>query len=320
MSTYKRILGALTAAVVMAAAVAQPVLAQSNPASGLRISPTRAEVTAEASSTAEAKFNIKNVTGGRVTMKAKLNDFDPQDDGSPKPLKENETNAASIRSFITLPGDVVLEPDEALDVVIPIIIPVGQAPGSYYGVVLFQGVPLVEGEAPGQVSLTGSVGGIVLVSVPGEVKESMQLVSVKAGRLTPGQTNEVRLSNVFAQPFDRVQVRVKNTGNSFLKPFGKVTVTDWRDKVVGSYEMNDTDPKANVLPNSQRVFTDTIKDIKTPGRYTVSAGIAYGQGGDVLTQQITVWYLPIWVVVVAVLVIAAAVFAVLRLLKKAPRK
>ncbi len=322
MKLFRKVFGVVAPILAVTTLSFAPAGAQSsgNPASGLRISPTRAEVTVEQGSTGEAKFNIKNVTGGKVTMKARLNDFDPQDDGSPKPLAEDQSNAASIRSFITIPADTDLQPDEAVDVSIPISIPANQAPGAYYGVVLFQGAPVNEGETPGQVSLTGSVGGIILINVPGQIKESMQLVSVRAGRLTPGQNSEVRLSNVFAQPFDRVQIRVKNTGNSFLKPFGHISISDWRGKEVYGYELNDTDPRANVLPNSQRVFTNEIKGVKLPGRYTISAGVAYGSGGDVLTQKVTVWYLPVWVVAIAFVLIALAIFGLMRLFKRAPRR
>lgn len=321
MTAFRRVMAAFTSVIAVVAATVLPVGAQSGgSASGLRISPTRAVVSVEKGSTGEAKFNIKNVTGGTVTVKAVLNDFDPQDDGSPKPLAEGQSNAASIKNLITLPADLTLDADQAVDVTIPIAVPENQAPGAYYGVVLFQGLPVSAAEDSGQVSLTGSVGGIVLISVPGEIKESMQLVSIKAGRATPGSNNEIRLSNIFAQPFDRIQIRVNNTGNSFLKPFGKVSVTDWRGKEVAVYEMNDTDPRSNVLPSSQRVFTDEISGVKLPGRYTITAGIAYGDGGDVLTQKVNVWYLPVWLVIVGVVVVALVVFGLMKLFRKAPRR
>lgn len=320
MTVFRRVAAVIASATVLAATTVSPVVAQGGPASGLRISPTRAEVTVERGAAGEAKFNIKNVTGGTVTVKAVLNDFDPQEDGSPKPLREGENNAATIKNFITLPADINLTADAAQDITIPIVIPENQAPGAYYGVVLFQGLPVQESDTPGQVSLTGSVGGIILVNVPGDIKESMQLVSIRAGRTTPGSNNEVRLSNIFAQPFDRIQVRVNNTGNSFLKPFGKVTLTDWRGNEVAAYEMNDTDPRANVLPASQRVFTDEIEGVSIPGRYTITAGIAYGDGGDVLTQKVSVWYLPVWLVVAVIVLLALIVFGIMRLVKRAPRK
>jgi hypothetical protein len=84
--------------------------------------------------------------------------------------------------------------------------------------------------------------------------------------------------------------------------------------------MNDADPRANVLPNSQRVFTNPIEGVKMPGRYTIAAGIAYGNGGDVLTQKVNVWYLPVWVVVTTIAVIALLVFGLMKVLNRAPRR
>lgn len=318
MTAISKAVGIIASMIIATAATVMPVSAQGT-SSGVRISPTRAEITVEQGGAAEASFNIKNITGGPIIVTAELNDFEPTDDGSPKPLSEGQTNAASIRNFITLPGDIELGIEQSIDITIPINISETQAPGAYYGVVLFKGVPR-GGVDDGQVSLAGSVGGIILVNVPGEVSESMQLVSVRAGRLTPGTGSEIRLSNVFAQPFDRVQIRVNNTGNSFLKPFGKVTITDWRNREVSSFEMNDINPRANVLPQSQRVFTNSISGVKMPGRYTIVAGITYGSGGDVLTQKINVWYLPVWLVAVVVAVLALIVFAAVKFINRRGRR
>lgn len=319
MTAFRRVISAIASAIVLTAMTVTPVRAQENTgASGVRISPTRAELTVNQGDSSKAEFSIKNVTTAPVRVVAELNDFEPQENGSPRPLADGERNSASLKDMLILPQDRVLEPNEEYISEVFINVPGTQAAGSYYGLVLFKAVPL-SAQGPGQVSLTGSVAGIILVSVPGEVTESMQLVSIKAGKRTDG-SDEIRLSNIFAQPFNTVQILLKNTGNSFLKPYGRVSVTDFRGKEVANYELNDTDPKANVLPNSTRIFTDSIEGVKTPGKYTIEAAISYSNGGDVLTQKVTVWYLPIWTVVLAVLIVGAAVFGVMRLLRKKSRK
>lgn len=298
---------------------ARPVGAQENTgASGVRISPTRAELTIEKGQSAKAEFTVKNVTSSQIRVVAQLNDFEPQDNGSPKPLKDGEYNAASLKDMLILPEDRVLQPDEEFSSEVFVNVPNSVAAGAYYGLVLYKAVP-VGAQAPGQVSLTGSVAGIVLVNVPGEVSEGMQLVSIKAGRRTEG-TDEIKLSNIFAQPFDSVQVLVKNTGNSILKPYGRVEVKDYRGNVVAQYELNDTDPKSNVLPDSRRIFTNQIEGVKLPGKYTIEAALSYSNGGDVLVQKVTVWYLPLWVVVLSVLAIAAIVFLIMMTLRKRSRR
>ena len=319
MTAFRRVMSAIVSAVALIAMTATPVGAQDNTgASGVRISPTRAELTINQGESSKAQFSIKNVTSSQVRVVTELNDFEPQEDGSPRPLQDGEHNAATLKDMLILPQDRVLEPNEEFVSEVFLNVPSTAAPGAYYGLVLYKAVPL--GTAgPGQVSLTGSVAGIILVNVPGQVTESMQLVSIKAGKRS-GVTNEIRLSNVFAQPFDSVQVLLKNTGNSFLKPYGRVIVKDFRGNEVANYELNDSDPKANVIPNSRRVFTDKIEGVKTPGKYTIEAALSYSNGGDILTQKVSVWYLPIWVVVLTVAVVAALVFAVMRMLRRKSRK
>jgi hypothetical protein len=320
MNSIKKYFGILATVLSMSTLVLSPVMAQSPApgASGVRISPTRAEETVKQGESSQAKFTVKNVTSTQVKIVTELNDFEPQQDGSPKPLKTNEHNAATLKDIVTLPADKVLEPNEETDMSVTLNVPANQAPGSYYGLVLYKAVPLGE-QGPGQVSLTGSVAGIILVNVPGQVSESMSLVSIMAGKRT-GSSTEIRFSNIFAQPFDNVQILLSNTGNSFLKPYGRVMVKNMQGKQVAVYELNDTDPKANVLPNSKRSFTTPIKGVSTPGKYTIEAAISYSNGGDVLTQKISVWYLPVWLVAFVVALVALVVFAALRTFKKKSRR
>jgi hypothetical protein len=320
MNSIKKYVGVLASVFSMSLLTFAPAIAQSPApgASGVRISPTRAEETVKQGESSVAKFSVKNVTSSQVKIVTELNDFDPQEDGSPKPLKADEHNSATLKDIVTLPADKILEPNEEADMAVTLNVSANQAPGSYYGLILYKAVPLGE-QGPGQVSLTGSVAGIVLVNVPGQVSESMSLVSIMAGKRT-GSSTEIRFSNVFAQPFDNVQVLLKNTGNSFLKPYGRVIVKNMQGKQVTAYELNDTDPKANVLPNSKRGFTTPITGVKVPGKYTIEAAISYSNGGDVLTQKVSVWYLPVWLVAIVVLVVALVVFVVLRAFKKKSRR
>jgi hypothetical protein len=319
MTGVKKFVGIVASVLSMGTMVLSPVIVSAQGASGVRVSPTRAEETVNQGESSTANFSVKNVTGAQVKIVAELNDFDPQDDGTPKPLKINEHNTATLKDIVTLPADKILEPNEEASMPVVLNVSSTQAPGSYYGLVLYKAVPLGE-QGPGQVSLTGSVAGIILVNVPGQVSESMSLVSIQAGKRTAGSSTEIRFSNVFAQPFDNVQIMLKNTGNSFLKPYGRVVVKNMQGKQVAAYELNDTDPKSNVLPNSKRSFTTAIQGVKVPGKYTIEAAVSYSTGGDVLTQKVAVWYLPVWLVAVVVVLVAAVVFAILRMLKGKSRK
>ncbi len=105
-----------------------------------------------------------------------------------------------------------------------------------------------------------------------------------------------------------MSVVIKNTGNGFSKPFGRVSINRGNKEVQG-YEFNNSDPKGNVLPASTREFEDSLKGMKMPGRYTVAAQIAHGSKGEVLIASTSFWYLPTWSLVALGVVTGLALLA-----------
>ena len=78
-------------------------------------------------------------------------------------------------------------------------------------------------------------------------------------------------------------------------------------KQVYSYELNNSTPRGNILPKSSRTFTDEVKNISKPGRYTATANVSHGTGGEVITQKVSFWYLPVWLIVTLLVLLAAIV-------------
>jgi hypothetical protein len=77
------------------------------------------------------------------------------------------------------------------------------------------------------------------------------------------------------------------------------------DKQVYNYELNNATPRGNILPKSSRTFTDELKNISKPGRYTITASISHGTGGEVIVQKVSFWYVPVWLlVIIAVLLVS----------------
>jgi len=110
-----------------------------------------------------------------------------------------------------------------------------------------------------------------------------------------------------------VITRLKNVGDIHVQPFGKVQVKNMFGKVVKEYELNSTDPRANILPDSTRKFEDAIAKPGRGwfGRYTISANIGYSQGsGDLISSNSTFWYLPLWFIILVIVLIVAVVAAV----------
>ncbi len=278
-----------------------PINAQSNAGSGsgLSVSPTRYEYTIDPGKAEKLSFTIKNVTDATVIARATVNDFE-SDNTSGEPrilLDQNQKTASSVKPFLSGLDDLTLQAGEKKTLDVFAQIPADYPPGAYFGIVRFVAIPANrEAGAPNQVALTASVGSLVLIQVPGNIIEKIKLKNIQ---IINGDTSR----RFFTSAPDSIAVTVTNEGNGFAKPFGKVTVTGPGGEAF-NYEMNNTNPRSNILPNSTRVFKDPVKKLTRPGRYTAAANISSGQGGEVLVVKTSFWYIPRWFMIAIVVTIA----------------
>jgi hypothetical protein len=153
--------------------------------------------------------------------------------------------------------------------------------------------------------LTASVGSIVLITVPGNLREQVQVNGLKVYR-------GARSGTFFIKPPTSIGITISNFGNGFVKPFGTVEVHDVFNKTIATYQFNNPKQPGNVLPNSQRTFQNNIKGVNKIGRYTVLASVSYGNGSQVLTLKKNFWYVPLWLVVILLAILAALIFLAVR--------
>jgi hypothetical protein len=309
MTVHAKRISVLTLGLVFTASVILGVTSigraqQTNPTggSGLSISPTRTELRIERGKSDQVKVSIRNVTKGAIVAKPFVADFESDNEtGEPKLLTDQKNhNSASIFNFVKGLSDVPLAPGESKDLTYTVNIPNDATAGAYYGAITYRAVPANQATTEnggGEVALTANVASLVLVEVPGEITEKIQITSIKA--LANGKGG-----SVFAHAPTKAAITIKNLGNSFAKPFGTVTVTNMSGKQIYSYEINNVTPRSNILPKTGRTFTDDIKNINKPGRYTITANVSFGSGGDVISQKSSFWYIPTWLMVIlAVLVV-----------------
>lgn len=317
MNSIKRLLTGvmiLALGVTLAPQVSQ-VFSQSSPdnGSGLSISPTRTELRIEQGGSDVVKLNVKNVTAGDIIAKVFVNDFNSDDEtGEPKIIiDENaESSSSSIKPFLSNFVDIELAAGEDKSFDIDVNIPEGTPAGGYYGVIRYASIP-ADSNAPdaGQVSLTASVGSIVLIEVPGDIREQVQVRDVLVYRKNVAGT-------FFTSKPEEIGVRINNQGNSFSKPFGNVSVTGPRGNQVASYELNNSEPRANILPDSTRVFKNVFEGVSFPGRYTVTSSVSFGNGSEVLIQKKSFWYMPFWAILSLIAVLILLAFAIRFVVKK----
>jgi hypothetical protein len=312
MLKIKRLLAGLVSLLLIAMATPMAGAQSTNglpTGSGLSITPTVSEFTIKPGDSNTVKITLKNVTVDNVTAVSYLNDFVADNaTGNPKIITDpNVHSPNSLRNFIVGLQNVPLQRDEQKNLTVGLQVPANTPPGAYYGIIRYRAVPE---NSPlqsngGQVSLTASVGTIVLVTVPGKLREQVQLSAVHVYR-------GARDSSFFVTKPDKIGVEIRNLGNGFEKPFGTVEVQNTFGKVVGTYQFNNPQQLGNVLPNSSRTFTSPFNKINKIGRYKITANVSYGNGSQVLSLTKTVWYIPAWLAIALAVVILALLYLVFR--------
>lgn len=299
MSFWRKILAVVAVPVVVTGmSGAALVSAQTTTGSGLNISPTRHELRINPGGKEQIKITIRNVSGVDIVARVEVNDFTSDNvTGEPKiDTDTSQKSGASIREFLKNVTDLNLKKDERRDVTIDVEVPANAVSGAYYGVIRYSAVPVSQdSQAPGQVALTASVGTLVLLEVPGNITDQIQ---VKSAKVLSGSGDNQKSGTFFTKRPTQVAITIRNAGTGFSKPFGKVDVTGMGGRLAYSYELNKNEPKSNILPNSERVFKDDLKNIRWPGRYTVTANLSSVNGGQLVTYSVSFWYMPIWALLI----------------------
>lgn len=295
---------------------------QTNSASngnGLRISPVRFDLTIEPGKSETISVYIENITDSPATLKAVVNDFTASSDESGNPrvlLNENDfAPSRGLKRYISKVDNVTLKPKERKVVAVRIAMPADAPGGGYFGAVRFLPANVA---AESNVSLSASVGSLILVKVPGDITEQVSVSSMNVSR------GSGKASSFFTSGKDlKTTVRFRNSGNVQTAPFGKVFLKKG-GKELASIEINNTQPRSTVLPDSVRRFEVGLQDKATGfGKYTVEGSFGYGDQGQLIQASSTFYVVPLPIVILAVTLVTAiilGIFVIPRLLKAHDRK
>jgi hypothetical protein len=273
----------------------------------LEISPPVMTLTTDPGKTIKARINVRNVSKTDLVVKGEANDFVAEGEGgTPKVLiGDNQSSPYSIKDWITLPASITLVPQEIKTMQVTINVPADASPGGHYGVIRFTGTPPSLG---GQgVSLSASLGSLILLSVNGNVKENLSVEEFSVNK--NGKTG-----TFFDSTPTQIVERIKNTGNTHEQPAGSVTITNMFKKNVASFSYN---PQSRyILPGSIRKFDQSLKHELNGkllfGKYTATLAILYGKDySQQLNSTITFWVIP-WKIILIIIVGLIAAFFILR--------
>lgn len=285
------------------------------PAGGqaLEIAPPVLNLTAKPGETIRTQIALRDVSTSKLKVTSQINDFVAAgEDGTPKIILEADAEPSpySMKAWIAPLAELTLDPKQIRNLPVVIRVPADAAPGGYYSVVRFTATA-PEMKDTG-VSLSASLGSLILVRVSGDAKESMEIEEFAIQK--DGQSGSVFQST----PLTFVE-RLKNTGNIHEQPTGLVTITDMFGKKVATLPINS--PPRNVLPGSIRKFDQpldqtVIGNKKLFGKYTASFTMTYGDDKQELTVTKTFWVIPYTLIAIIIFALIAGFFILRVLIKR----
>lgn len=313
------ILGVFAAILAVTATLVLGVTAQaqsSNAANTLRVSPIRSDVIVQPGQTHVVQVTVSNPTSGDILVSPVINDFVAGDErGTPALiLDENEyASSHSLKRFVEPLDPVEIAAGGARTIEVTINIPENAAAGGYFGAVRFTPTNPDDG---GQVNASANVASLILLTVPGEVSQTMNLTDFELRQ--NGVSRSIIGDGANLQAF----VRFQNTGGIQLGPTGKVFIRKGSE-IVHEADFNNQTPRDMVLPGAARSWDIPLNGVEGFGYYTMSATFTYGDGNETVEVTRGFWVIPplvaIGAIVALLAVIAAIVFTALAILKKRNR-
>ncbi len=272
----------------------------------LEIAPPLIYLNVSPGQTAKTQVLIRDVSTTALNVTGQVNDFVASgEDGTPKVLIDETTvDPYSVKGWITDVPTLQLVPKQIKTLPITIQVPTDASPGGHYGVIRFTAsAPSVNGGSG--VSLSASIGALMLITVSGKINENLTVKEFSASH--NGKSGSVFQSGplVFTE-------RLKNSGNVHEQPSGIVSVKDMFGRQLATLPVNQ--PPGNVLPNSTRKFTQNLdKSVigskRLFGHYTATLKLTYGANKKTVTSKVSFWVIPFKAVAIVIAILIIGFFA-----------
>lgn len=305
---------------VFAVSLAAPAaLAATAPAAGtgqaLEISPPVITLTANPGQTLKVQLSIRDVTDGDLVVSNEVDDFVAAgEDGTPKILLGQAANDSpfSMKDWVQTVPQLRLESKQIKTLTVTINVPSNASPGGHYGVIRFSGIPPdLKGSG---VSLSASLGALMLVTVNGNIKEKLNVQQFSVAKLKKDKTADKSATFFEAAPLAFTEL-VKNEGNIHEKPTGQVIIKDMFGRPFAGLNINL--PPRNILPDSTRKFTQPLDKTvigtkRMFGHYTATLTVKYGKD-QTITAKLGFWVIP-YKLILTIIVLLVGGFFLLRYL------
>lgn len=275
------------------------------PGSGqaLEIAPPVMSLTVNPGQVVKTQIKLRDISKDPLIVTNEVDDFVAAgEDGTPKILTGNDTNNPfTMKAWVAPISQLDLQPQQIKTLNVTIDVPATASPGGHYGVIRFTGTPPnLHGTG---VSLSASLGALVLLTVTGNIKDQLSVQQFSANK--NGHTG-----SLFQSAPVNFTLRLKNSGNVQEEPTGHIAITDMFGKPVASLLINT--PPHNVLPDSIRKFDEqlgstTIGNRHLFGHYHAVMNVEYGTSNKhTLTASLSFWIIPYRLIGIIVLALIVA--------------
>lgn len=305
-----------SAAVVISASNHSFAAPITNTANTLRVSPVRTDLEISPGTSKTVTMTVSNLTDAAIAVRPVENDFIAGDErGTPALILDADKYAPthSLKRFMKPLTDVTIPANESKEVSVTIAVPKDAQPGGYFGAIRFAPT---SPDGGGQVNLSASVASLILMTVPGDMVEKLNLTDFEVKQGT-------KAGSLF-QTSDNMQVsfRFENKGSAQMGPFGQISVQKG-SKVVYTHNFNNSDPKEMILPDSARRWDVPLANLDGFGRYKVTATFTYGKKNQTIQVERTFWVIPIAYMIggaVGLVVLLALIAAIVLFLRSYKRR
>jgi len=272
----------------------------STPGQGLEISPPVMELNANPGQTINVKITLRDITSGPLVVTGQADDFGAKNETGDPEILLNETGASrySLKYWITQVPSLTLQSQQLQTLSIPINVPANAEPGGHYGVIRFTGLP--PSLAGTGVSLSASIGTLILMRVAGKITESLDNTQFYASQ------NGHQHSFFEYGPLT-ISERIHNGGDVHVQPVGHVSVYNMFNHRIAYLAINSAE--GNILPASIRRFDQSLNQSHLFGRYHATYSVVYGDTHKTLSASMAFWVIPWKLILIILVLLVAALYA-----------
>jgi hypothetical protein len=250
----------------------------------ITISPLTFELTANPGEKIANKIKVINSGPQPIFVRMEVEDFTAVGESGGVVVQDQENDSFSLAQWVVMSEtEFTLLPAEQKIIDFVINVPLEGEPGGHYGSILAVASPpdVVSGGGSG---ISQKVGSLLLLSVAGEVTESLLV-------------KEFQVAKFLEKPPVDFLLRFENNGSVHVRPRGFVSITN----MFGRKEVDIPFPQKNVLPNSVRKLDVRWDPPLALGKYTATLVSNYGTENTPLSMVVSFWIFP-WKLALIILV------------------